>query len=305
MLSVPPLPEVPANQRDTCELTHRHEDLTQDGRMQLVAFFYGLGEIVWNRLMRAHPASPAMIEQGVLPILSRVAIEGYGGPFGVSRPFVASGGFQLGHATREDGSIERLLFNAWSDLRAPNSHALAPPPPLDAPHVHVGRVYAEFTFTRLFAPAAERKVTRLDLPGMPAVPPDRLRFTPPLSLLALPEGATALESGFALDSTPTVFGLCHTDVNQHVSSLVYMRLFEEAALRRFASLGESTALLARFLDIGYRKPCFAGESVRFVLRAFRLGERLGAVGAVVSEQEAGAPIGEARPRCCLRMMFER
>jgi len=305
MLSMLPLPEVPANQRDTCELTHRYEDLTQDGRMKLAALTYGLGEIVWNRLMRAHPAGRAMTEQGVLPILTRMAIEGYGGPFGLSRPFVASGGFQLGHATREDGSIERLLFNAWTELRAPNSHAMAPPPPLDAPHVNVGRVYAELTFTRLFAPAAERKVTRLDLPGLPVVPPDRLPWTPPLSLLALPEGATALEPGFAPDSAPTVFGLCHTDVNHHVSSVVYMQLFEEAALRRFASLGESTALLARILDIGYRKPCFAGETVRFVLRAFRLGERLGAVGAVVTEQEAGAPIEEARPRACLRMVFER
>lgn len=241
----------------------------------------------------------------VLPILSRMAIEGYRGPFGASRPFGASGGYQLGHALGEDGSIERLLLHTWAELRGPSSHVLAPPPPLDAPHVDVGRLYAEFTFTRLLVPVAERKVTHLDLPGLPAVPPDRLPWTAPSSLLALPEGATALEPGFAPDSAPIDFGLCHTDGNQHVSALVYMRLFEAAALRRFAALGEKTVLLARFLDIGLRKPSFAGERVRIVLRAFRLGKQLGVVGAVVSEQEAGAPIEAARPRSCVRMMFER
>jgi Thioesterase superfamily len=140
---------------------------------------------------------------------------------------------------------------------------------------------------------------------LPAVPPGRLAWTSPSSLLAFPEGATALEPGFAPDSAPTVFGLCHTDANQHVAALVYMRLFEEAALRRFASLGEKTVLLARFLDVGLRKPCFAGERVRIVLRAFRLGKQLGVVAAVVSEQEAGTPIENARPYCCIRMLFER
>jgi acyl-CoA thioesterase FadM len=63
-------------------------------------------------------------------------------------------------------------------------------------------------------------------------------------------------------------GVMHTDSNQHVNSLVYPRLFEEAALRRFAVLGKSTTVLARSIDIAYRRPSFAGDTLRIFVRAF-------------------------------------
>jgi hypothetical protein len=67
----------------------------------------------------------------------------------------------------------------------------------------------------------------------------------------------------------TAFGLDHTDSNQHVNSLVYPRLFAEAALRRLAELERPRRLLIRALDIAYRKPSFAGDRVRIHTRLFR------------------------------------
>ena len=62
-----------------------------------------------------------------------------------------------------------------------------------------------------------------------------------------------------MDPTPLPLGLAHTDANQHVNSLVYPRLFEEAVLRRLATLGKPTALLTRRAEVAFRKPAFAGE----------------------------------------------
>jgi hypothetical protein len=109
-----------------------------------------------------------------------------------------------------------------------------------------------------------------------------------------------------LDPVPIPFGPVHTDSNMHVNSLVYVRLFEEAALRRFAALGRGTGVLGRTLDIAYRRPCFAGQTVRFVERAFEEGGRLGVVAALVDakDAESDAALSAARPHAFARLTFE-
>src|SRR6185369_14676109 len=94
----------------------------------------------------------------------------------------------------------------------------------------------------------------------------------PEAALALPDDAIALDPQPILDDGTTVFGRDHTDSNQHVNSLVYTRLFIEAALRRLWDHGHKGPLLARSAEIAYRKPCFAGERVKVAVRAFKLGE---------------------------------
>jgi hypothetical protein len=189
-------------------------------------------------------------------------------------------------------------------MEAPHAHTFGPRPPEGAPVAVAGRAFAEHVLTRLFAPAGDRKVTRLDIPGLPEVPPDAVTWRPPSAILELPEGGEPLEADFSIDPQPVIFGIAHTDSNQHVNSLIYPRMFEESAVRRFAALGESPVVLARFLEVGYRKPSFAGERLRIVLRTFKLGARLGAVGAFVTEEEAGLSPAKAKPRCCLKMLFE-
>ena len=94
----------------------------------------------------------------------------------------------------------------------------------------------------------------------------------------------------------------HTDSNQHVNSLVYPRLFEEAALRRLAASGRSTAVLARSLRIAYRRPSFAGESLRVFVRAYE-GDR----GVTCTGYFFGAdddPSRTDRARAFIQMRFE-
>jgi hypothetical protein len=143
------------------------------------------------------------------------------------------------------------------------------------------------------------------------VPEALYPWQPPESVLDLPAGATALDDGdqLRLDSAATVLGIDDTDQNQHVNSMVYPHVFIQAALRRFAALGRSAALLAREVEVSYRKPCFAGQSMRVVLRAFEHQGRLGAAGCLVAEDDARDPdalarvLGAGQAHCYLKMLF--
>jgi hypothetical protein len=303
MITVPEPPEVPAEQRASAPLPFRYEDIAQDGRVMLGALSPALGAVIWTKVLAHHPASRELHRAGIVPILTRLVAEGFPGPFSVNSVATVTGSFQAAHAVI-DGAVDKIIFNMSAQMAAPHARTFGPRPRADAPLAVAGRVFAEHVLTRLFAPAAERKVTRLDLPSMPAVPPDVVAWRKPSAILDLPEGAEPIEADFSVDPQPIVFGLAHTDSNQHVNSLIYPRMFEEASVRRFAALGLSPLVLARFLEVGYRKPSFAGERLRIVLRAFTLGSRLGAVGAFVTEDEATLAPTQAKPRCCLKMLFE-
>ena len=64
-------------------------------------------------------------------------------------------------------------------------------------------------------------------------------------------------------------------------------------------------MLARYVDIGFRKPCFAGDRMRIMLRAYRAGEEAGVLGAFITSGEAitagGAP--SERAHVFARMQF--
>ena len=117
-------------------------------------------------------------------------------------------------------------------------------------------------------------------------------------MLLPPEGARALDETMLPDEAEVAFGLEHTDSNQHVNSLVYPRLFIDAALRRLAAHGFPTALSARRIEIAYRKPCFAGQRATIWVQAWQDGESLVATGVFASE---GAP--PERPHCTIQARF--
>ncbi len=303
MITVPSFPDVPADQRATATLPFRYEDIAQDGRMMLGALSPALGAVVWTRLLASHAAARSMRHAQIVPILTRLVAEGMPGPFSVDSTIAVTGSFQMAHAVL-DGHVDKIILNMAAQMEAPHASTFGPRPAEGAPLAVAGRVFAEHVLTRLFAPAADRKVTRLDIPGVDAVPPDLVAWRRPADILALPAGAETLEPDFSVDPQPVILGLAHTDSNHHVNSLIYPRMFEDSAVRRFAALGRSPVVLARFLEVGYRKPSFAGERLRIVLRAFTLGTRVGAVGAFVTEEEAALPLAQARPRCCVKMLFE-
>jgi hypothetical protein len=287
-----PLGSAPPEDRARGRIHLRYEDICQDGRLVVQALPQTFG-VLWRDLLEKRPATFA---NGVIAILSRVVIEGGDGPIAIGAPLEAEGSHHFAHAAGEvgaDGSDARLILAMWGRVVASRGAG--------APLV-AGRVFGEHVFTRLFAPPEHRKVRALELDGRSGVVPETpWTWQPPENLLALPADATALDAVPVVDDRPTVFGLDHTDANQHVNSLVYPRLVIEAALRRFAGLGRgSPPRLARKVEVAFRKPCFAGESARIAARAFTVGDHLGITAAIGVVGESSG----TRPRCTARVVFD-
>ncbi len=298
---LPDEPTVPDDLRASADIELRYEDIAQDGRVMLLAMPHTVGMVVWRNLLEKHQGARAAMRAGMIPVLTRLVAEGTDTTLSVRKPTHFTGCYQLAHSVDAAGEVNRLVLNIWTRGEGTIGRTYGPPPANAGQQAPIGRVFAEHVFTRLFAPPAERKVLRIDVPGMPPVPPDRYDWQPHEALLEPPPGATLLDDALVPDDVAMSFGLTHTDSNQHVNSLVYPSLFEEAALRRFGARGKSTAVLARTLEVAYRKPFFAGQRARIVLRAYEYEGKLGAAGAYLPEPADVSQVGRAH--AFLRMTF--
>jgi hypothetical protein len=211
-------------------------------------------------------------------------------PIRVIEPVTGRGTYQLAHSAGVDGAVDRLFMTAWVEVRG--TRGLVWKPEKNAPQVSAGTLFVEHTFTRLFAPPNQRRVKKFAIPGLPEVPSARYDAPAPTTAMEVPLGAEALDADYVPDASEIYFGLEHTDANQHVNSLVYPRLFAEAALRRL----DDRKVLVRGLDIAFRKPSFAGDRVRVHQRMFRDGPRFGAAGYLAAD-------GETKPRVCCRILL--
>lgn len=246
------IPAVPAGALQTeGPVGLRYEDIAQDGRLNLSALPQGLGQIVWPKLM-SQPRAPQLREEGVVPILSRLLLQSVSGPLSALRALRGVGHIHHGSVLDAQGQPERLLALMWLELHGLEGwthDSGAPGAPLIA-----GRVYAEHVYTRLFAPAQERRVR--SLPGLSADPWPWPSF----------EATGADIQGWTWNQN-IAFGLAHTDANAHVNSLVYPRLLEELTLQALASRGLiSASFHADCGEFFWRKPFFAGEIATFQLQ---------------------------------------
>jgi len=290
VIAIPPLPAPSGPNQDggTATILPRYEDVAQDGRMQLAPLLPGVGQAAWRALIARMPAMETFRAQGILPILRRLVVVAEDRPVSVSVPVHYEASYRF--AREKNG--DRLFLNMWVEARAPLASTLGPDPDAGAPRELVGRIFAEHVVTKPFAPPAERKVTRLEAPGVPEVPDDEHVFEPTEDLgLGAGAGAESLEP-----AGDAVFGLMHTDSNQHVNSLVYPRVFEEALVRRLVREGRRGAegLVARAMEMRWRKPFFAGETANIGMRLVEAGDgaasgggrfRVGAVGAFTSAKD--------------------
>ena len=305
---LPPLPEVPDDQRATGAYPVRFEDITQDGRLMFAPLVASVDAAVWAPLLMRHPLSAKFESSGIRAIFTRIVLEATPARIRLGMKLEANGTYQLAHDRADDGTVSRLYLNMWTEIWAAH-------PKRDEKQL-MGRLFAEHVLTRPLGPPEQRRVT--EVPGL-ELPPARYR-QPQLDALLEPPSHDDewLEPAPREDATSTVFGITHTDSNGHVNSLVYPRLFEEAALRRLAALGKPTKVLARRLEIAFRKPFFAGQSAGVALRAFaRRGvsgaagasstheaDALGATGVFLSASDLAAP-AQAKPHAYVRMGFER
>jgi hypothetical protein len=264
------------------ELYFRYEDFAQDGRPLLRALPPSLGA-VWRTQINGDAAAQRLRAAGIIPILTRIEIDLGDDSFAPFRPGEVSGKGALSAADVPAGEYARVLFDLHGRVEARTGHALLPHGPSETRVV--GTLLGEHVLTRLFAEKGARRVEAADLAPLGIAVEKTRVWRPPQSIVVAPDGAAPLTPGFVRDPVPTVFGLMHTDANQHVNSLVYPQLFEEAVLRRLASLGRDVKVVARNLRVGYRKPSFAGETVAIDVALFERAGRTLAVGRFVGAGE--------------------
>ncbi len=276
-ISAPPPPDsTGANAR----VHLRYEDVCQDGRLLLELLPNALGASVWNAQLARDELAKACFATGIVPILTRFVMEGSPGPFAVGPALSVTGRFQIAQVVNARGEPERVALNMWAELSGPRGRTYPPPPDGAGEMIPAGKIFGEHVFTKLFAAPGERRVRTLDFPG---VPKDLPRHAQRVFASFVDTGT---EGEFACDDAPMTFGLVHTDSNHHVNSLVYLRVFEEAALRRFASIKKTQPVLARKLEILYRKPCFAGDRMRVHVRVSEDEGKLAATAVIAPEGEA-------------------
>lgn len=290
-----PAPEPGAH--NVSDFLPRYEDVTQSGRVLLPALAAALGKTVWRELIEPSPVTELMRAQGVVPILRRMVVRMAKGPFSPLAPFDVVSAYQLAHEPAPSGGAARLFALMWLEARAPHGSAYAPPSQGDEPAL-VGTLFAEHVLTRLFGAPEERRVTRLDAPGLPEVPPHTHAFVAADALLEPPLGAATLTP--APREEPHTFALSETDSNQHVNSLAYPRIAEAHALRALAEHGVEDAyrLAVTGVETCWAKPLFAGDRVLVATRAYRVAERF-----VVAC--SFAPEGASRPHATVRIELER
>jgi hypothetical protein len=245
-------------------------------------------------------------EHGLRTVLTRVVLDVENVAVGPRVPARTELRYRFEHARDAGGAVRRLFFSTWLRTDAPPVEGGGPVDrPSGAPRV-VARAYGQRTFARLDAPPGQRSVTELPHRG---VPPHVGQSVDARSLLELPPGAVPLDDAPRPSPLRVVFGLSHTDANQHVNFMAYPRYLEQAALGRSVELGRGAEIMARRVELGYRRPSFAGEIIRLVLRAFALGDDLGVCAAFVDDADDAelARTFEApdRVRCAARMLLTR
>ncbi len=297
MIALYELPLTPDRPLAQADVDLRYEDIAQDGRLKLESLPHFMGVACWRGLVADLPGSAVLREHGIVPILSRLVIQGGDGPFSVRHAVTAKGTYQLAETRNAAGDVDRMLLNLYAEMRAPAGRTHGPPPPNAGASLCAGRVFAEHVFTKPFAPPAERKLVALP-PGVHAGDFEAYAWRLPEDMARVPAGATALDGGRTPEPTSLTFGVAHTDSNQHVNSLVYPRIFEEAVLARLARMGRSTNVLLRGVELMYRKPCFVGDEVCWHMQLLTEGKELRVLGALLP---ASDPTG--KPYCFVRAVL--
>lgn len=296
MQEYPKEPELPDSDAGEETTALRYDDVMQDGRVRLDAVWRPVGRLIWSRPEPSRVL--AKLGDGVGTVLARAVFEATEVRVPARAPVRTRAWFRFEHTRGDDGRVDRIQFNTW--IRSTVLGEESPEPML-------ARAYGQRVFTRLGAKPGERSVTRLEGLGPDGVPAHRGEWLPARALLEIPRGAVLLDPVPRLDPGRVVFGLSHTDGNQHVNFLVYPRFIEEAALGRFLDLGVGAKIAARYVEIRYRKPSFAGDSLRIALQAFRNDASFGVIAAAIDD-DGGPPerpwTAFPPPRAIARVTFK-
>ncbi|HMJ16269.1 MAG TPA: hypothetical protein VK524_32875 [Polyangiaceae bacterium] len=277
---IPEEPDVPSEQRGEAELGVRFEDICQDGRLRIDGVWPPMGRILWNET-RMGRIFTGLGKSGIRNVLARLTIHAEEVPISPRRRALSRVVYQLGHCVDEQGEVNRIVLRNWLLTEAVPAGSA----PDAVQRRLIARAHGLHVFTRPNAPPGQHRVLSLEAPALPRVPEARVELPVAGELLQAPAGATFMDAVPRPDTAPLIFGLSHTDLNQHVNFLTYPRCIEDAALRRFVELEPGRRLLARSLEISYAKPCFAGDSMRVITQAWQLGSVRGVCAVFVPERD--------------------
>jgi hypothetical protein len=289
MFDAPAAPQFAPGTSTTSSQPMRYEDVTMDGKLQALAVPAGMAPL-WRDVLVHHAGHRNSIRAGVVPILTRMTIRTIDQQVRVDRPFETTTGFVLAHDRGDDGAVNRLFMSTWCNLRGIAGRLGRD---TTGELTDAGSVFCEYIYTRPLAPPDKRRVLSFDgIEGLPPIPEMRYHAPAPATAGEPPPGASWIDE-LRPDTSDYVFSLDQTDSNQHVNSLVYVRLFLEAVNRRVADSSHPLRVRTNAVDAAYRKPSFAGDRVRAHVRLWRLGDILGAAGYVTGSDDG-------KPRCYVR-----
>ena len=301
-IPMPPIPAMPPNgPRATGRVSLRFEDVTQDGRLVLEALPTALGPTVWRGLLEKAPGFRACYENGVFPILSRLRARGdAGGPSRPTAAVEAEGSYRLARA--DDG---RFVLEVWVDLYAPSARPTARPARRREGRSPAGSSPSKSSRARLRRPVSggSRRSISPGAPGgdrdAPVAAAVRVGRQPP-GRRDPARGRAARRSG-----ADRVRALSHGQqhARQFAGVPARARGGGLASVRRARA---GLVVLGRDIDIAYRKPCFAGQTMRVVQQAFEAPGKLGVCASLVDAAAlvGGAATPDARPHVFARMTFE-
>jgi hypothetical protein len=275
----------------------RYDDLTQHAHVKQVTLPMVLARVCMEKIWAKHPLFETR-KQGIVPILSRIVIESEPVAVSFGSPLEGRGHIEIAHERDAQGAVSALFLNSYAEVFAIPSRRNRDVDPATRQPVHIGRAFGEHVLTKPFGPVEERKVLSFAVPGQPSIPELTHRRVRVDANVELPPGAEPLDAELSPDPAPWTFGLIHTDLNQHVNSLVYARMFEEAAVRRAALHGFNRGLFAHKLSLCYRKPCFAGETLTCMLRGYQLNGAFGVVGYLAPPNTPAS-----RANCSFNLLF--
>jgi hypothetical protein len=203
---------------------------------------------------------------------------------------------RLGKHLAADGSVERLISEAWTEVTSPGAHG---------GRLRLGGTHKQAVFTRPDPDPEKRKVRVLHPSlGLGDLPRRMIR---PFSAEDVSTPSPGWTAGDALtDRQARVWSYQQTDPNGHVHAMEYVRVMEAFAADELARRGLSprTYHFAR-ARVLFRRPCFTGEWYRRTAGCFSGPDGaeivVGAIHALRSED--GTP--EGRPATVVQLWAKK
>jgi len=240
--------------RGTFEEPPYFEDLSERAAVKLTSLLRLSGRPHYRLFTREVAGTPHFKERtGQFIPIHYLELEATDLPVPTRDPVRVEVRIRLGAQRAADGSVERLVNEAWTEITSTGP---------DGRPVLLGRTHKQAVFTSGHPDPARRRVTVLHPSfGLGDVPRRAVRCVTVDELLAAPP-ETVLEGDLGT-SAVHAWSYQQTDPNRHVHAMEYVRVAEAFATDALAARGrDPRAHVFVRARVVFRRPCFVGEWYR-------------------------------------------